>query len=204
MPAARGLVIPERCCGVLVDVQEFFLAQVDAPLRTKLETNTGHFARLLDIFRIPLLVTVENPLETKGLLPEAIAGRIGKNAATFDKNYFDLTRERKIAAHLRNLSKKQMIVAGCETDVCVLQSCLGLLRMGFEVFVVEELLFSSSPNVASAIERMKAAGVTFLTYKSLYYELMQAVGGGRYLRKLAADVAEFPPDVPDSLDEQLE
>ena len=56
-----------------------------------------------------------------------------------------------------------MIVAGCETDVCVLQSCLGLLDLGYEVFAVEELLFSSAGDVAAAKARLRAEGVVFLT-----------------------------------------
>ena len=71
-------------------------------------------------------------------------------AQTFEKNFFDLTRGKKIRAHLERLNKRQAIVAGCETSVCA-RSCLGLLALGYEVYVVEELLFSSSRNVGSAI-----------------------------------------------------
>jgi nicotinamidase-related amidase len=86
-----------------------------------------------------------------------------------------------------------MIVAGCETDVCVLQSCLGLLSLGYEVFVVEELIFSSARNVAAAIERMKAGGVVFISYKTLYYELLESVDGPKF-----KSLEEFPDDLPDA------
>ena len=95
-------------------------------------------------------------------------------------------------SHLTGLKKRQIIVAGCETDVCVLQSCLGLLSLGYDVFVVEELIFSSAQNVAAAIERMKAAGVVFLSYKTLYYELLESVDGPDL-----ATSQEFPDDLPD-------
>jgi len=88
-------------------------------------------------------------------------------------------------------------VAGCETDVCVLQSCLGLLSLGYEVYVVEELLFSSSRNVDSAIARMKAEGAIFLTYKSLYYELVESVEDGRHTEK-SLETFNLPDDLPDS------
>ena len=117
------------------------------------------------------------------------------SAHTFEKDFFDLTREKKIRDHLKALSKTQVIVAGCETDVCVLQSCLGLRSLGYEVYVVEELLFSSSPNVGAAIARMKAEGAIFLSYKSLYYELFEAVGGSRYFEKLVERFGPFPDDL---------
>jgi hypothetical protein len=41
--------------------------------------------------------------------------------------------------------------------------------------MVENLLFSASDNVDSALARMKAAGATFVTYKTLFYELAASV-----------------------------
>jgi nicotinamidase-related amidase len=108
-----------------------------------------------------------------------------------------LTREKKIREYLGRLNKNQVIVAGCETDVCVLQSCLGLINLGYEVYVVEELLFSSSRSVDSAIARMKAEGAIFLTYKSLYYELVEAVEDGRHTEKFLETFGPFPNDLPD-------
>jgi nicotinamidase-related amidase len=95
------------------------------------------------------------------------------------------------------LQKNQVIVAGCETDVCVLQSCLGLLALDYEVYVVEDLLFSSSRNVDSAIARMKAEGAVFLTYKTLYYELIEAVAGDRHADNMLESFGPFPDDLPD-------
>ena len=81
-------------------------------------------------------------------------------------------------------------MAGCETDVCVLQSCLGLLNLGYEVYVVDELLFSSSDDVHSAIARMKAEGVVFLTYKTLFYELVECVEPGQEEKGLPVDLCD--------------
>jgi hypothetical protein len=189
-------IVPHQCCGVIVDVQEFFLAQLPKRDRARVEVNTGHFAALLGHFRIPLLVTIERPLGHKGTLPVKISRRLGRTATTFEKDFFDLTREKAIRDHLRRLKRKQAVVAGCETDVCVLQSCLGLMDLGFDVFVVEELIFSGARNVESALVRMKDAGAVFLTYKTLYYELFQAVEGTG--RTLADRLGPYPDDLPDA------
>jgi nicotinamidase-related amidase len=185
----------DQCCGIIVDVQEFFLAQLDKRLRPRVETNTRNFATLLGYFRIPLVVTLERPVRRKGRLPRRIAAGVPESAATFEKDFFDLTREQAIRNHLKGLKKKQAIMAGCETDVCVLESCLGLLGLGYEVFVVEELLFSSAAKVDAAVARMKAEGAIFLSYKTLFYELFEAVEAGE-----DALVAEFgpSPELPDA------
>jgi nicotinamidase-related amidase len=190
-------IVPDDCCGAIIDVQEFFLSQADKRLRSRIKTNIRNFARLLGYFRVPIVVTLERSVDQKGGLPKEINKHLGDLAETFEKDFFDLTREKKIRDYLGRLNKKQVIVAGCETDVCVLQSCLGLLDLGYEVYVVEELLFSSSRNVDSAIARMKAEGAIFLTYKSLYYELIEAVEGGRHTEKMLETFGPFPDDLPD-------
>ncbi len=179
-------IIPGRCCGLIIDVQKFFLSQLDQSLRAGIVTDIKNLVRLLGHFQIPVVVTLERPIERKGVLPSEIEAAFGAVAETYEKDFFDLTKEKTIKRQLARLKRRQMIVAGCETDVCVLQSCLGLLDLGYEVFVMEELLFSSARNVVSAIARMKDAGAVFLTYKTLYYELVGSVGAGT-----------LPPDLPD-------
>jgi nicotinamidase-related amidase len=194
-------IVPEKCCGLIVDVQGFFLSQLDVRARGSIEANTANFVRLLGYFRIPLVVTLERPVDMKEGLPEEIAGELGALksglVATFEKDFFDLTKEPKIKSHLARLKKKQAIVAGCETDVCVLQSCLGLLGLGYEVYAVEELLFSSARDVTAAKARMQAEGVVFLSWKTLYFELLEAVGNSRHAEKLAKALGPFP-DLPEA------
>ena len=116
----------------------------------------------------------------------------------FEKNAFDLTGEQRIKDHVARLNRKQIIIAGCETDVCVLQSCLGLISLGYEVYLVEELLFSSSRNVDAALARMKTEGAVVLTYKSLFYELSAVV---RHTQTQRTTLGPFPRDLPDSLEQ---
>src|SRR5882672_1592996 len=107
-------IVPDHCLGVIIDVQGFFLSQVNKRLRSRIRTNTKNFARLLGYFRIPVVVTHERPVDDKGTLPQEIRKRLGDRARTFEKNFFDMTKEKKIRDHIKHLRKKQVIVAGCE------------------------------------------------------------------------------------------
>ena len=78
-----------------------------------------------------------------------------------------------------------------------MRAFLGLIDLGYEVFVVEDLVFSSARDVDAAIARMQGAGAVFLTYKTLYYELIQAVGGGRHANAMVAALGPIPDDLPD-------
>jgi len=197
MPATRR-VRPDQCCGAIIDYQDFFLAQLEPRKRSRLRKNTYNFARLLAYMRIPTLVTLERPVHRKGAVPEDIKAPLGSTAKYFEKDFFDLTKEKPIRAWLKRLKKTQVIVAGCETDVCVLQSCLGLLDLGLQVFAVEELLFSSARNVDAALARLKSEGVVILSYKTLYFELIEAVGEGAHAEKMVATFGEFPDDLPEN------
>src|SRR5262249_7555653 len=115
-PAMARRIRPDRCWGAVIDVQDFFLAQLgNRMLRTKIESNLMSFARLLGYFRIPLIATLERPVVRKGRMPERLK-RLGEQAELFEKDFFDLTKEKKIRDYLARLKRKQAIIAGCETD----------------------------------------------------------------------------------------
>jgi nicotinamidase-related amidase len=196
MPSVKRIDV-DNCCGALIDYQDFFLAQAEPRHRSRLKADTRHFVRLLGYFRIPIVATVERPVSDKGSIPKELRTHLGNQTKIFEKDFFDLTKEKPIRTHLAKLKKKQVIVAGCETDVCVLQSCLGLLDLGYEVYAVEEILFSSAHNTDAAVVRMRAEGVVFLSYKTLFYELIAAVDGGPHGDKVMSKFGLFPDDIPD-------
>src|ERR1043166_5706071 len=132
VPTMTKRIVAESSAGAIIDVQDFFLAQLDEETRAKVETNLVNFARLLNYFRIPIIATLERPVAGKGSLPSVLQAELG-DVKPLEKDFYDLTKEKKIRGYLTRLKKKQMIVAGCETDVCVLQSCLGLIDFGYEV-----------------------------------------------------------------------
>lgn len=190
-------LVADQCLGVIIDVQEFFLSQVDPRLQSVLKNDITNFARLLAYFRVPILVTLERPVEHKGKLPAQIRKHLSRSSRTFEKDCFDLTKEQEIKEFVGRSKKTQIIAVGCETDVCVLQSCLGLLDLGYETYVVEDLLFSSSSTVDASIARLQAEGAIFLTYKTLYYELVEAVDGGPHAKRMVAKLGRFPADLSD-------
>ena len=96
-------------------MQDFFLSQSGEGIRSRIIANTGSFARLLAYFRIPIVVTLERPVNQKGSCPREIMKYLGNRAELFEKNFFDLTKERQIRDHLEHLKRTQILVAGCST-----------------------------------------------------------------------------------------
>jgi hypothetical protein len=99
-PTMTQRVIPENCAGAIIDVQDYFLSQLGSrTARTRMEAGTLNLARLLGYFHIPIIATLERPVDRTGSLPAAIEKQLGK-ATLFEKNFFDLARERVRGAKL--------------------------------------------------------------------------------------------------------
>ncbi len=180
---------------VLIDVQPHFLLPLgDAePLLVRLE-QLLITARWFDL---PVITTVEEPVNLKGELPTRLAERLPANTQQFTKQSYDLCRETKICKALTKLGRRQIAVAGGETDVCVLQSVLALASADFTVFLLEDCLFSSEQRVEAARRRMDQAGAIPSTYKTLFYEL---VGGEQSeLWRRREDLAKLGWLPPESL-----
>jgi nicotinamidase-related amidase len=167
-------VEPGRAALVLIDVQPLFIDLMYAapePILTRIE----HLLLLARTFEMPVIATFEHPVERNGWLPERLERVFPPAGGRFVKKTFNLCSEPEIREAVEALGRDQMIVAGSETDVCVLQSVLGLLEMGREVFLVEDCLFTAEPNDGPALRRLELAGAIPTTYKTLYYELKQTV-----------------------------
>lgn len=160
---------------LVIDVQPYFLeGWMDGavePLLARLEFLFG----IATVYDLPTVCTFEQPVERKGLLPERLEPFVPESTVRVTKNTFNCCAEPGILETIESIGKRQIAVAGGETDVCVLQSVLGLLNAGFEVFLLEDALFSSEPNVGPAVRRMEQAGAIPSTVKTLNYELRLSV-----------------------------
>jgi hypothetical protein len=58
--------------------------------------------------------------------------------------------------------------------------------------MVENLLFSASDAVNAALARMKAAGATFVTYKTLFYELTGSVDAEESIESAGPVTKDLP------------
>jgi nicotinamidase-related amidase len=173
--AVHNLAIDPDSLGVLlIDAQPAFWEGMAGP-REPVLARLEQLLLLTGTFNLPLIATFEHPVETKGWLPERLERVFPEHGQRLIKHTFNCCAEPAIRAALQTLVVRQIAVAGSETDVCVLQSTLGLLDLGFQVFLIEDGLFTSEPHPGPALERMYQAGAIPLTYKTLYYELRRTV-----------------------------
>lgn len=163
---------------ILIDVQPAFWEYAFGPdpeAREATMVRLEHLLMLSGWLELPLIATFEHPVSEKGELPPRLERCFPEGGARYTKRTYDLTREAEIRGAIEGLGVDQLAVAGAETDVCVLQSVLGLLRLGYGVFLLEDCLFTTEPHPGLALRRMYSQGVIPSTFKSLAYELTISV-----------------------------
>lgn len=155
-----------RSALVLVDYQARLMPVIHGhALVLAWATRLGEIARELGV---PVLGTEQNP-QKLGPNDERIRACCG---TTLAKNHFDACAD-GLAEALRALPRPvgEVVVAGCEAHVCLLQTALGLLRAGFEVRVVEPACGSRSPeDKALAMARLRQAGAQIVSVEMVAFE----------------------------------
>ena len=180
MKSDLPLMRREELTVLLIDIQPMFWDAMADPA-PGLAERLRHLLMLAAAWEMPTIATLEQPVARKGSLVDFLLPVFPSDGRIREKNTFDCCAESGIVELLTDGSGRQVALAGAETDVCVLQSALGLRRLGFDVFLIEDCVFSSAHDTAAALRRMYQAGVIPVTWKSMAYELAGAVDAAPWL-----------------------
>ncbi|WP_309497129.1 hydrolase [Sulfurovum sp.] len=152
----------------LVDVQERLYPHVRN--KDELEKNLIILAKGLMVLDVPFII---NEQYKKGI-GETIPSlrELVDTYPHFEKTTFSCCQNETTMDAIKAANKKIIIVAGIETHVCVLQTCIDLLEAGFQPVLVTDCVSSrKEKDTDVAIERLIQAGVIPTTYESLLFEL---------------------------------
>ncbi|WP_323591681.1 hydrolase [Aliarcobacter butzleri] len=152
----------------LVDVQERLFPHIGN--KEILEKNLLTLVKGLKVLNVPFIV---NEQYKKGI-GETIPSlkELVETYSSYEKTTFSCCQNDETMKAIKNVNKKVVIVAGIETHVCVLQTCIDLLENGFKVVLVTDCCSSRKENDTKfAIKRLIQAGVIPTTYESILFEL---------------------------------
>jgi nicotinamidase-related amidase len=174
-----ALVVREDSVLVVVDAQPGFFrkewfAEADTAAAQSALERASWLVAVAARLKIPVVVTEEEP-ERNGSTEALIAERLPPGAPVLRKGVFGLAGEPEIVAAVRDTKRRTAILVGCETDVCVAQSAIGLLDQGFGCVVVEDAAFSPGEMHARGLDRIASAGVARNHAKGVMYEWLRTV-----------------------------
>jgi nicotinamidase-related amidase len=150
---------------LVIDFQSRLMPAIDDGLRAVANARILlDAAALLDI---PVLFTEQNAKGLGATVPELMEGRPDIGIA--HKMTFDAGRAPGFADTLSR--RPDIVIAGCEAHVCVLQTVLGLLDLGRRVYVVRDAIGARRPeSKETAIARMRGNGAEIVTTEMVVFE----------------------------------
>ena len=126
-------------------------------------------ARALDV---PVFLT-EHCAEALGAtLPSIVEAVPGSHVIR--KRHFSAMDEAELPETLGKSARRQVLIAGMEAHVCVMQTTLGLLAAGYECWLAADAVGSRrAEDRQIAIERMRESGATVVSAEMALFEWLR-------------------------------
>ncbi len=153
---------------VVIDMQVKLASVMPADALQSAVKNCAILAQAANLLAVPIIATEQYPQGLGETLAEIKAHLPNRKAIT--KTAFSASGEPKFNQQLQR-ENSQIVLAGMEAHICVLQTALALLQASKTVFVVEDAIISrSSANKANALARLRHAGCIVTNTESVVFE----------------------------------
>ena len=157
---------------VLVDIQTRLGDAMPDKVLNRVLQNTALLARTAGLLEVPVMLTEQYP-EGLGPTHSMVADALPAGCKRFTKTTFSCLGAEGFPAAIASLQRRQVVLAGMESHICVLQTAQDLAATGAEVFVVEDAVCSRRlENYQNALERVRANRIHVVSAESVVFEWM--------------------------------
>jgi len=158
---------------LIVDIQERLATVMKE--REKVVRNNLHLIELAKMLGMPVMVTEQYPKglgQTVAEIREALP-----YYRAVEKMTFDCCGQPTFLEELKDHGKSNVVLTGMETHICVLQTCIGLLKGGINVHVAQDAICSrTKENWKTGIEFMREAGAVITCTETVLFQLLKVAG----------------------------
>lgn len=112
---------------------------------------------------------------------EQMPEHLGPTISTLSTHYHKVIRKQYFNACLDGLigelqgDGQQVVLAGCETHICIMQTAIGLIEAGFSVIVIIDAVGSRRAlDKTASLDRMKQLGIVLVTVEMLAFEWIKS------------------------------
>jgi nicotinamidase-related amidase len=162
---------PGESLLLIIDVQERlwpFISNAD-----QVRDRCQVMMKGAEALEVPVLISEQYP---KGLGPTLPAIRDCQplEAPVFEKTAFGCLGDDPLAEYLESAGRRQLVVCGIETHVCVLQTVLEAVARGYRCAVVADAVGSrEAGNRQLALDRMRQEGASIVSSEIILFEWMK-------------------------------
>lgn len=156
---------------LIIDVQGRLL---DASFNIEsVRKNSAILAKSANLLDIPVFVTEQYPQGLGETIPE-IKEALPKSSKIYNKLAFNAVLDMDLLADLKSLGRKDVILFGIETHICVYQTALGLLEAGFNVHIAKDACGTRFlDSSVTGIKCMREAGAQIKSCEMIVFELLK-------------------------------
>ena len=163
----------ENSCLMIVDIQEKLSVVMPEKVINRFKSNADVLLTAADRLNVPVIVTMQYP---KGLgdVENFVKDKLNEKSKCFEKTSFSCLGAEGLLEHLEKLNKKQIIMIGLESHICVLQSAIELTEKGYDVFVVSDAIASRKlTSYETSLTRLEQANIWLLNTESVLFEWLR-------------------------------
>ncbi len=162
---------------VLIDVQVKLMRAIYG--QEQLRQHLQQLIKGAQVFHLPILWAEQHPQGLGPTIPEL--AELLTDVQPITKRCFSCCGQHQFLQHLKDLRRKQLLVAGIETHVCVYQTSMDLYNLGYEVQIVADAVSSRTlENKQLGLERLKEAGMVVTSTEMALFELLRVAEGPQF------------------------
>jgi nicotinamidase-related amidase len=161
-----SLLRPEDSVLVLIDHQPYQLANLNSHDPHMVINNVTGLAKTAKVFGVPTILTSVIAARGGLLFPQITDVFPGQEV--IDRTWVNTWEDKKVVDVVKATGRKQLIIAGLWTEVCVAMPTIQALGEGWDVTVITDASGGMSVEAHEvAIQRMIAAGANMMTWFAL-------------------------------------
>jgi nicotinamidase-related amidase len=134
----------------------------------------------VQVLQLPIIWNEQIPEKLGPTVPE-LAELLAESTQPIPKASFSCCGNPPFMDALKAVNRRQVLLAGIESHVCVYQTGLDLLNLGYEVQVVADAVSSRTPeNRQLGLEHLKQAGAAVTSTEMALFELLRVAEGSKF------------------------
>ena len=131
------------------------------------------------VLEIPIIWNEQNPQKLGPTISEI--KNLLVNLQPIPKISFSCCGNENFMNKLKTENRKQVLIVGIETHVCVYQTTMDLLNLGYEVHVVVDAVSSRTKGDKQiGLEKMKTLGANLTSVETALFELLRVAEGDKF------------------------
>lgn len=178
-----GLLRPEDSILVLIDHQPYQFANLHSHDPATIINNVVGLAKLAKVFNVPTILTTVIQ-ERGGYLIKALQD-VFPDQKPINRTFINTWEDANVTNVVKKSGRKQVIMAGLFTEICVAMPAIQAVGEGYDVFVVTDACGGVSDEAHDmAVRRMVQVGIVPINWVAVVGEWQRD-----WARETAAGVA---------------